>query len=188
MSKEFLVGHSLDNRASLAALTHCLMMLKDRKLSWDVWAVATVQEEVSKAGAITSAFQLRPSLAVAIDVTFGSGPGSPAHSAFPFGECVTLGWGPSIHPMLHKIFVELCESLEIPWEMEPMPRYSGTDAEGLQLAAEGAPTMLVSIPLRYMHTPVEMVSMKDILRAGRLLAEFTAQLDGEIMQRLARHE
>jgi endoglucanase len=68
--------------------------------------------------------------------------------------------------------------------MEVMPRHSGTDAMALQMVAEGIPTMVVGIPLRYMHTPVELVSMKDLRRAGRLLAEFAAQLDESFTDRL----
>ena len=66
-----------------------------------------------------------------------------------------------------------------------MPDSSGTDADRMQVAAHGIPTMVVSIPLRYMHTPVEMVSMKDILLTGRLLAEFVAQLDDNFMSELS---
>jgi len=184
LNGETLVGHSLDNRASVAALTHCLQELQNRPLVWDVWAVATTQEEETLGGAATSAYQLRPALAVAIDVTFGSSPGSPGHKTFPISKGVTLGWGPNIHPALYKTFQELAERLEIPYKLEPMPRHSGTDAMALQVAAEGIPTMVVSIPLRYMHTPVEMVSMKDITRAGRLLAEFAASLQVDYFDRL----
>src|SRR4030042_4025836 len=97
-----LVGHTLDNRASVAALTHCLELLRLRPHVWDVWAVATVQEETTLGGALTSAFQLRPSLAVAIDVTFGSSPGSPEHRTYPIGKGPTLIWGPMVHPVLYK--------------------------------------------------------------------------------------
>ena len=176
MTGNVLVGHSLDNRASVAAVTACLEYLQGRQAAWDVWAVATVQEEENLAGALTSGYGLRPSLAVAIDVTFGSGPGSPENKTFPFGKGLTLGWGPNIHPKLFQAFKDLAEKLEIPYKIEVMPRFSGTDAIGLQVAAEGIPTMVVSIPLRYMHTPVEMVVMKDIERTGRLLAEFVGSL------------
>jgi endoglucanase len=188
MSAEYLVGHSLDNRASLAALTHCLQKLRGRRLAWDLWAAATTQEEVTLGGAATSAFHLRPSLAVAIDVTFAASAGSPTHKTFPLGKGITLGWGPSIHPALHKAFIELADHLEIPWKVEVMPRRSGTDSDEMQVAAEGIPNMVVGIPLRYMHTPVEMVSLTDISRAGRLLAEFAAQLDEKFMDRLAWDE
>lgn len=184
MGENFLAGHSLDNRASVAALTHCLMELQGRPLSWDLWAAATVQEEVTLGGALTSAFQLRPTLAVAIDVTFASSPGSPPHQSFPFGRGPTLGWGPTIHPALQKAFKELAERLEIPYKLEVMPRRSGTDADALQIAAEGIPTMVLGIPLRYMHTPVEMVAIKDITRTGRLLAEFAAEIDDKFLDKL----
>lgn len=181
---ETLTGHSLDNRASVAALTHCLQLLQSRPHDWDVWAVATTQEEVGVKGAYTSAFQLHPALAVAIDVTFGSGPGSPNHKTFPLGKGPTLLWGPDAHPALHNEFKTLAERLEIPYAVEVAPRHSGTDGFATQVTAEGIPTMVVSIPLRYMHTPVEMVAIKDITRTGRLLAEFIAQLDQEFMERL----
>jgi tetrahedral aminopeptidase len=185
---EHLVGHTLDNRASVAAVTTCLSLLKGRQTDWDVWAVATVQEEVSLAGAITSTYALRPSLAVAIDVTFASGPGSPESKTYPLGKGITLGWGPNIHPGLFKECKKLADELEIPYKLEPLPGHSGTDAIGMQVAAEGVPTMVISIPLRYMHTPVEMVAMKDIDRAGRLLVELITRLELDFMDRLTWDE
>jgi endoglucanase len=185
IDKHTLAGHSLDNRASVAALTHCLDLLQSRKHVWDVWAVATAQEEETLGGALTSAYGLNPQLAVAIDVTFAKGPGTSDDKTFPLGEGVTLGWGPNIHPGLHKKFKDLADKLEIPSTLEPMPRHSGTDAMALQIAREGIPTMVVSIPLRYMHTPVEIISMKDVERAGRLLAEFITGLDVDFMDTLS---
>jgi endoglucanase len=184
LNNDVLAGHSLDNRASVAALTVCLEELAGRELDWDIWVAATTQEEETLGGALTSAYALRPTLAVAIDVTFGASPGSPGHLTFPIGKGLALGWGPNIHPGLYRAFKELAERLEIPYKMDAMPRMSGTDAMGLQVAVEGIPSMVVSIPLRYMHTPVEMISLKDIRRAGRLLAEFAAQLDGSFMDKL----
>jgi len=181
---ETLVGHSLDNRASVAVVTVCLDELKNRPHAWDVWAVASVQEEVSLGGAFTSGYQLRPSLAVAIDVTFANGPGSPSHKTFPMGKGPTLVWGPNVHPALFKAFKELAERLEIPYTLEVAPRHTGTDGFALQVVGEGIPNLVMGIPLRYMHTPVEMVSLKDITRAGRLLAEFIAQLDEHFMEKI----
>ncbi len=183
-----LVGHSLDNRASVAVLTSCLQELKGRTAGWDVWVVATTQEEETLGGAFTSSYQLRPTLAVAVDVPFATGPGSPSDQTFPMGKGPALGWGPNIHPALFKAFKELAERLEIPYKLEAIPRHSGTDAIGIQVTAEGIPTMVIGIPLRYMHTPVEMVAMKDITRAGRLLAEFIAQLDDKFMEQLKWEE
>jgi tetrahedral aminopeptidase len=184
LNGDYLVGHSLDNRASVAAVTACLETLKNRKISWDLWAVATIQEEVTMAGALTAGFELRPTVAVAIDVTFASGPGSPESKTYPFGKGITLGWGPNIHPALYKAFKELADRFEIPYKTEAMAGNSGTDAFGLQIAAEGIPTMVLSIPLRYMHSAVEMVSLKDIERAGRLLAEFATGLQPDFIDSL----
>jgi tetrahedral aminopeptidase len=176
LSGEALSGHSLDNRASVAALTVCLQELHWKSHAWDVWAVATTQEEVGLMGAATSAFEINPDLAVAVDVTFGKGPGASDWSTHTLGGGPSLGIGPNIHPYLHRKFKELAEKLEIPHDVDPMPRHSGTDGFALQVARDGIPTMVIGIPLRYMHTPVETVMVKDIRRTGRLLAEFIASL------------
>ncbi|MFZ6031473.1 MAG: M42 family metallopeptidase [Chloroflexota bacterium] len=181
---ETLAGHSLDNRASVAALTHCLELLQGRPHAWDVWAVASTQEEVGGWGAQTSAFDIRPALAIAVDVTFGNGPGSPGHKTYALGKGPTLGWGPDMHPGLYKAIEETAKRLEIPCTMEPLPQHSGTDAYTLQVTQEGIPCAVIGIPLRYMHTPVEMVALKDIVRTGRLLAEFIAGLDVDFLDRL----
>lgn len=184
MSGGCVSGHTLDNRASVAALTICLEELQSKSHVWDVWAVASVQEEVTLGGAQTSAFQLRPTIAVAVDMTFGKGTGSSGYQTFGIGKGVTLGISPSIHPFLYKRFKEVAERIEIPVHDDLMPEYSSTDADSMQLVAEGIPTMVLSIPQRYMHTPVELVAMKDIQRAGRLLAEFIASLEADFIERI----
>ncbi len=188
LSGEVLSGHSLDNRASVAALTVALEELQPRAHAWDALAVASVQEEVGLVGAQTSAFGLHPTLAVAVDVTFAKGPGANDWQTFPLGKGPTLGWGPNIHPFLHKTLKDLAEKLEIPVSVEPMPRHSGTDAYALQVAAEGIPTAVISIPLRYMHTPVEAVAVKDVQRAGRLLAAFIAGLEVDFVEKIVWEE
>ncbi len=184
MSGENLFGHSLDNRASVAAITLFLQELQGIIHAWDVWAVATAQEEETMGGAATSAFQIRPDLAVAVDVTFGKGPGTPEHRSFQLGKGPVLGWGPNIHPGLYTAFKDIADQLEIPYQIEVMPRHSGTDAFRLQVSAEGIPTMLLSIPLRYRHTPVETIARKDVRRTARLLAEFVTGLQMDFMEKL----
>lgn len=185
MGNGFIAGHSLDNRASVAALTHCLEELRTRIHAWDVWAAATAQEEETLGGAATSAFALRPSLAIAVDVTFGSAPGSPSHKTFDLDKGPALSWGPNAHPGLYTWLEEAAERLEITTHIETHTRSSGTDAIALQIAAEGIPTMVMSIPLRYMHTPVEMVSLKDITRVGRLLADWISHLQPDALSSLS---
>jgi endoglucanase len=188
LAGDVISGHTLDNRASVAALTIALEELQGKAHAWDVWAVATVQEENSLGGATTSAFDLRPDLAVAVDVTFAKSPGATDWRTFPLGKGPTLAFGPNIHTHLFKKFKELADLLEIPYALEMVPRHSGTDTYAMQVAAQGIPTMVVGIPLRYMHTPVEMVSLKDIQRAGRLLAGFITALEADFLEKLTWDE
>ncbi len=181
LSGDVISGHSVDNRASVAALTICLEELQNKSHLWDVWAVATTQEETSYLGAYSSAFQLRPQLAIAVDGTHAKGPGSNGWQTFPMGKGVGLCIGPNMHPFLHTRLKEVAERTEIPWFLDVTPSHSGTDAYPMQTTAEGIPTALVEFPMRYMHTPVESVSVKDIQRAGRLLAEFIASLEADFV-------
>jgi endoglucanase len=174
---DVLSGHSVDNRASIAALTICLEELQNKPHVWDVWAVATVQEETTYLGAYTSSFALRPQIAIVVDGTFAKGPGANGWQTSEMGKGIGLCIGPNIHPFLHKKLKELAERLEIPWFLDVAPGDSGTDAFAIQVTAEGIPTALVEFPIRYMHTPVESVSTKDVQRAGRLLAEFVSSLE-----------
>ncbi len=184
LAGETISGHSLDNRASVAALTVCLEHLQSRQHDWDVWAVATSQEEETLGGAATSAFGLHPDLAVVLDVTFAKGPGADGWETAVLGKGPTLGWGANLHPVLYKQFEDLAKQLEIPVSMEVAPTFSGTDAHAIQVAREGIPTMLLGIPLRYMHTPTELVAVRDVQRAGRLLAEFICGLRLDFMDGL----
>lgn len=180
----YLTGHSLDNRASVAVLTEALRILQSRTHHWDVWATATVQEEVGLIGAYTSAYALRPTLAIVIDVTFAQGPGAIPHEAWKLDKGPTLDWGANTHPKLHGEIEKLAKQLEIPYQNAYYERHSGTDAYATQVSAEGIPTMLMCVPLRYMHTPVEMIQYKDIERLARLLAELITTMDADFMDKL----
>lgn len=182
---DWLVSKSLDNRASVAAVSVCLEALGSRPHTWDVAAVASAQEEETLGGAAVSAFGLTPDLAIAIDVTFASGPGQPEHKTFSLGDGPTCGWGPNLHPKLHRLIMDTAARAEIPCRLEVMAGHSGTDAYAIQVSREGVPTAVVGLPLKHMHTPVEVVSIKDITRAGRLLAEVIAGLNDETLEALA---
>lgn len=188
LSGEAISGHTLDNRVSVAATTLCLEALQSRAHDWDVWAVASVQEEETLGGALTSPFDIRPDIAIVIDVCFAKGPEASDWRNLPFGKGVGLGYGPNIHPGLYDLFEKKAKALEIPCERDLMPKMSGTDAMAVQIVAEGIPCAVLGIPLRYMHTPVETVSIKDIQRAGRLMAEVIADLDPDTLDRIRWEE
>ena len=172
-------GKAMDNRACVAALTLTLEALRHRAHAWDFYAVATVQEEVGVKGAITSAYGVAPDLAVALDVTFAIQHNDSDPGAFELGKGPTIGVGPNCHPQIVTRLNEAAAADEVPTTIEPLPGSSGTDAWGIQVAREGIPCGLISIPVRYMHQPVEVVELKDIERTSRLLAGFVVRLESD---------
>ena len=181
LSGETISGHTLDNRASVAATTIALDLLSRRKHLWDVIAVATSQEEVGGIGAMGSSFDIMPDFAIVIDVTFAKGPGGGDTVLFDMGKTITLTWGSCDHPALYDEMQATAEEYEIPVARDFAPSGAGTDAYDVQVAQAGIPVVEIGIPLRYMHTPVEVVSIKDIKRAGRLMAEFITDLPLDFM-------
>jgi endoglucanase len=179
-----VAGKALDNRASVTAVTVCLDYLQGRFHTWDVLAGATAQEETRLLGAFTSAYSQQPDAAIAIDVTFGKGPGV-SSGAHELGGGPVLDIGPNVHPGMYRALKDAAKALEMAVHANTHSRASGTDAFGLQVARSGVPTGLVSIPLRYMHTMVESVDTNDIERAGRLLGETIARLDDKFLDQLS---
>jgi putative aminopeptidase FrvX len=182
-----VAGKAFDDRACVAAITLALELLQGVHHTWDVYAVATVQEEIGIKGATTAAFGVSPDLAVALDVTFAKHPGVTDPDTYPIGGGPTIGVGPNFHPDLAARLQEVAKTHEIPFLIDPVPGASGTDAWAIQVTREGIPTALVSIPLRYMHQPVELLDTQDIQRASRLLALFISGLEPEYLRQWGWH-
>jgi endoglucanase len=177
-------GKSLDNRASITAITLALRHLQTRSHRWDVVAVATSQEETTYLGGYTAGYAQRPDVAIAIDVTHAKGPGTNDGDRFELGGSPVIEIGPNVHPGVTDALRSAAEALELTPQVSTHTAGSGTDAYPLQVAREGIPTGLLSIPLRYMHTMVETADLADIERTGRVLAEFIARLDDDFVQGL----
>jgi endoglucanase len=184
LSAGYAACKSMDDRASIAAIVLCLEELSRRRHSWDVYAVATVQEEVGCRGAMAGAFGVAPTAAVAVDVTFGTQAGLSAPEAMKMDAGPTIAQGPNFHPRLFDRLVEAAKAIELPHQVETIPAASGTDAWQIQVSRSGVPCALVGVPARYMHTPVETVCLRDVERAGRLLAEFVCRLTPEFAETL----
>ena len=180
-----VAGKAMDDRACVAAITLALERLSLVRHAWDVFAVATVQEETGLKGALASAYGVAPDLAVALDVTFGEQPGVEKTGTVPLGGGPSIALGPNFHPKLVARLKKVAKELEIPYKMDPIPGRSGTDAWAIQVTREGVPTALVSIPVRYMHQPVETLAAEDVERAGRLLAAFVAELETDFLDDIA---
>jgi endoglucanase len=180
-----LAGKAFDDRACVAIITLALEQLADMRHDWDIFAVATVQEESGLKGAITSAYGVAPDLAIALDVTFGKQPGVSDVDAALLGEGPVVSVGPNLHPGVVARLREVAEAHEIPYQIETVPGRSGTDAWAIQVSREGVPTGLICLPLRYMHQPVETLDVRDVDRAARLLVTFIAGLEADFLEELA---
>jgi endoglucanase len=180
-----LAGKSFDNRVSVAAVTLCLDELTRRTHTWDVVAVASAQEEYGSFGAITAAYQVQPDIAIAIDATFATQKGVDDDEGYALGGGPTVSRGPNFHPLLVKAFRDLAKDLDVKLQIEAIPGASGTDAWLIQVSREGVPTLLIGIPMRNMHTPVEVIDLRDVTRAGRLMADFVAWLGPDFLDEIA---
>jgi endoglucanase len=179
-----LASRSLDNRVGCyVAAETARLVAQEGGAPGDVVALAVAQEETSFAGSRTSAYALRPDVAVVVDVTFATD--QPGIELGPMTKH-TLGSGPVIaygallHPRVSDLLHDAAEEAGIPFTLESLGRATGTDADAVHLTRDGIPTGLVSIPLRYMHSPVETVALEDVDAAARLLAAFAQRLEPDM--------
>ena len=172
----------MDNKTGLWVVIEALRRAAQRDLKVAVYAVSTVQEEIGLRGAQTSAFGIDPHVGIAVDVTHATD--CPTIDKKQEGD-IKLGGGPVIFrgPNMNPVVVErligLAEKLEMPHQLTASGKAQPNDGNAMQLNRAGVATGLVSIPNRYMHSAVEMISLDDIDRAADLLAEFVASLTGD---------
>ncbi len=167
---------TIDDRGGVAMMLRTAELLQKRPLAAQVFFVSASQEEVGSRGATTAAFALNPDIGIAIDVTHGEMPGCDPDQVHPLDK-VVMTEGPNIHPKLHKRLMDLAKEIRVDAESSICAGATWTDADPLQISRAGVPTALIEIPLKYMHTTVETVSMDVIEESARLLAEFIARLD-----------
>jgi putative aminopeptidase FrvX len=175
-----LVARSLDNRIGcFVAAEAARLVAHAGGAPGDVVALAVTQEETTFAGARTSAFSLAPDLAIVVDATFATD--QPGIELGPITKHV-LGSGPviargtTLHPIVTELLAETAEQEELPFTLESLGRGTGTDADAVHTTRSGVPTGLVSVPIRYMHSPVELVSLDDVAGAAKLIAAFAQRL------------
>lgn len=185
MGGGYIAGHTQDNRVSVAMVTEVLKALQGISHEWDVYAVATAQEETILGGAYTEGFAIQPDIGIVVDVSFAKGPGQPPKSTLEWNKGPGIGWGVNNHPKLYDMMVAKAKELEIPHLKEIHPGMSGTDAIALQIAGMGVATIVLGLPLRYMHTAVEVTCIHDVLRTARLITAFTHDLNDETMDKLS---
>ncbi|WP_408956507.1 M42 family metallopeptidase [Natroniella sp. ANB-PHB2] len=184
LENDRVAGKALDDRAGVLLLLETLKELAKMKHQVDLYAVATVQEEVGVRGATTSTYGVVPDIGIAVDVCHGLMSGVNQDEAVELGAGPALSFGPHIHPQLVDKLKEVADEIELDYQLDASPSPRGTDAYAIQVTKSGIPTAVLSIPLRYMHTSVETVSLNDIKRGARLLAQLLRELEGEFVEGL----
>ncbi len=180
LGADLLCGKALDDRAGFAVLLDVLERLREKKLNVDLYVLGSTQEETHSSGAITAAYEIAPNLCVAVDVTHGDSPDASKHETFKLGGGPVIGVGPNCARSLSGRLKELAGELDMPVQIEVMSGSSGTNAWPIQVSREGVATAVLSIPERYMHTPVEVVHRKDLEDTAKLLAAYVESLgEGE---------
>ena len=181
---ERLVSRAMDNRlGAYVALESLRRCAEGEGPGGSFAAVAAVQEEIGLFGARTAAFEVRPDIAIAVDVTHATdapGVDEKEIGSHAFGSGPAIGRGSTLSPKVFELLVETAESQDIPYTISASGRGTSTDADVLQISRSGIPTGLVSIPLRYMHSPVEMVDLRDVEAVVQLLAAFGSRLSSGI--------
>jgi endoglucanase len=174
-----VVSRSIDNRIGAYTVLEALRLLSAERPAATVAAVATTQEEISLAGAETSAFSFDPQAAIAVDVTHATDyPNSDKklRGEAKLGAGPALGVGSVNSPVIHEMLLSLAEQHNIPYTVKVNPSASGTDGDIIYRQRGGIPTAVVSIPNRYMHSPNEMIQMSDVEHAAKLIALFVRSL------------
>ncbi len=179
-----LASRALDNRlGSFVALEAARIVARAGGApSWEVVGVAAVQEETTFGGSRTSAFSLEPDAAIVVDVTHATdAPGIDVKEAgkHELGSGPVISRGSTLHPALFELLHDTASEEQIPFTLEASGRNTGTDADAVHLSRGGVPTALVSIPLRYMHSPVELVALQDVHACAKLIAAMALKLSAD---------
>ena len=170
---------ALDDRAGFVTLLRTAELLRDVSLDVDLYFLGSSREETNGGGALVGAFALDPHCFVAVDVTHARTPDAPKEGTFPAGEGTVIGLGPNIARWMSQRLIDKAKDKELPYSLEVMTGHSGTNAWRVQTAREGIATAVLSLPLKYMHSPVETLDLADLETTAILLAAFVTDLAKE---------
>lgn len=183
LSDDLIVTKATDNKVGVYVACAILRELAKKPLKANYYAVSSVGEETTMRGARTSAWQIEPDVAIAVDVTFTSD--IPGADKRVFGEVSlakgpTLSIGAALHPAVHAKLLDVAAKHKIPYQLEIAPGRTGTDADAIHDLKGGSAMAVIGIPNRYMHSPNEVVSLKDLDAAVKLLSAFILSLDDKL--------
>ena len=172
LSKDFVCGRSFDNRAGVVCLLELAKRLSDKELPISVAFALSNQEEVGLRGAITTAFSITPDEAIAIDVDFGDCPDVPTEKTSPLGGGGIITYSPILEKSINQKLISVADQNGIPYSTYVTGGKTSTDADMISISREGVKTSVLSIPLRNMHSELEVLSLSDLTAICDLLEKY----------------
>ena len=174
-----IVSPSFDDRCCMTVILKALEMTKGKLDNIKVSVLFSTQEETNGSGAKIGSFSLMPDYAIALDVGFGDDPYTDKTQTVTLGKGPSIGISPTLDRELTKELKEICKDKDIPFQQDVMGGNTGTNADSINNSGRGVKTALISIPLRYMHTGCEVISVSDIENAAKLLSEYLLKKESE---------
>lgn len=172
-------GKAMDDRSCFTILLRTVEILREKELDVDLYVMGSTREEVGGAGAKVGTYSLRPDCCVAVDVTHAKTPDNPKGRRSGIGGGPQIGVGPNMTRWMTERMVAKAKELCIPYDLEVMEGHTGTNGWHMQIVREGIATSVVSLPLKYMHSPIEVLDLADIESTAVLLAAFAENLGKE---------
>lgn len=166
-----ITGGALDDRCGVAAILYALELLKGSKTAYNVTVIFSTQEELGERGAKIGAYSLAPDIAIAVDVSFAYAEGEMKKCGY-LGKGAMIGISPCLSREISDKLINTAKSADLPYQLEIMNDMTSTNADQYSVARHGAKACTLSVPLRNMHTPVEVIDLKDVKYTAELLAEF----------------
>ena len=182
LGEDQICGKAMDDRSCFVTLLRAAELLRDRELDVELWLLGSTREEISGAGAVTGTWSVAPDFCVAVDVTHGRTPDGPADKTFELGGGPAIGVGPNMTRWMTERMLSKAREQGIPYQLEVMSGHTGTNGWEMQISREGVATSVLSLPLKYMHTPVETLSLADMEGVAQLLAAFVENLGKEAVR------
>ncbi len=169
-------GTSLDDRCGVAAVLRAMELIKDKDIQCGITVLFSTQEEVGERGAKIAAFDIDPDIAIAVDVSFALTADDSEIKCGKMGKGCMIGFAPVLDRKLSERFKEIAVRNELPYQIEVMNETTGTNADRFSVNRSGARAVTLSIPLKYMHTPAEVISVSDVENTARLIAAYLEEV------------
>ncbi len=179
LGSNVLCGKTMDDRACLAVIIKAMELLSSYELNVDVVCLIAVQEEVGLRGAVTGAYSVHPDMAITLDVTHAYTPDAKKTETVEFGSGAVIARGPNMNRALTEQLIAAAKAKGLTHQIEVIPGQSGTNAWAIQVSREGVATALLSVPLKYMHTPVETLDLRDAQSAVDILVAGIAGMEAD---------